>query len=56
MLLSGLTLYIKGVTGFSGSLKISICEDRRLSGTQNLKCGDRRLQIFLVLKVENLNS
>ena len=33
-----------GVTGFSGSLKISPCEERRLKDTQNLKCEDRRLQ------------
>ena len=26
-----------GVTGFLGSLKISLCEERRLKDTQNLK-------------------
>ena len=40
-------------TGISGSLKISLCEDRRLNDTQNLKCEDRRLQIFPVLKTED---
>ena len=33
-----------GVTGFLGSLKINLCEERRLEDTQNLKCEDRRLQ------------
>ena len=29
-----------GVIGFLGSLKISLCEERRLKDTQNLKCED----------------
>ena len=44
----------KGVTGFLGSLKISLCEERRLQDTQNLKCEDRRFQNCLVLKTEDL--
>ena len=32
----------------------SLCEDRRLNNTQNLKCEDRRLQNRLVLKTEDL--
>ena len=43
-----------GVTGFLGSLKISLCEERRLKDTQNLKCEDRRFQNCLVLKTEDL--
>ena len=45
---------IGGVTGFLGSLKISLCEERRLKDTQNLKCEDRRFQNYLVLMTENL--
>ena len=41
------------VTGFSGRLKISPCEDRRLKDTQNLKREDRRFQNCLVLKTED---
>ena len=44
------------VTGFSGNLKISLCEDRRLEDTQNLKCKDRRPKNYLVLTTEDLNS
>ena len=43
-----------GVTGFLGSLKISLSEERRLKETQNLKCEDRRFQNFPVLKTEDL--
>ena len=43
-----------GVTGFLGSLKISLCEERRLKDTQNLKCEDRRLQKLPSLKTEDL--
>ena len=43
-----------GVTGFLGSLKMSLCEERRLKDTQNLKCEDRRFQNCLVLKTEDL--
>ena len=43
-----------GITGFLGSLKIGLCEERRLKDTQNLKCEDRRFQICLVLKTEDL--
>ena len=40
---------------FSGRLKTSLCEERRLKDTQNLiKCEDRRLQNSLVLKTEDL--
>ena len=42
------------LTGFLGSLKISLCEERRLKDTQNLKCEDRRVQSCLVLKTEIL--
>ena len=35
---------IGGVTGFLGSPKISLCEERRLKDTQNFKCEDRRFQ------------
>ena len=35
---------IGGLTGFLESLKISLCEERKLKDTQNLKCEDRRLQ------------
>ena len=38
-----------GVTRFLGSLKISLCEERRLKDTQNLKCEDRRLQKLLIV-------
>ena len=44
----------EGVTGFLGSLKISLCEERRLKDTQNLKCEDRRFQNCLVLTTEAL--
>ena len=43
-----------GVTGFLGSLKISLCEERRLEDTQNLKCEDRRFQNCLVLTTDDL--
>ena len=43
-----------GVTGFLGSLKISLCEERRLEDTQNLKCEDRRFQNCLVLTTVDL--
>ena len=42
------------LTGFLGSLKISLCEERRLEDTQNLKCEDRRFQNCLVLTTEDL--
>ena len=45
---------VGGVTGFLGSLKTSLCEDRRWKDTQNLKCDDRRFQNYLVLKTEDL--
>ena len=45
---------IGGVTGFLGSLKISLSEERRLNDTQNLKCEDRRLQKLPSLKTEDL--
>ena len=38
---------------FSASLKISLCENRRLKDTQNLKCEDRRLQNCLILMTED---
>ena len=44
----------EGVTGFLGSLKISLCEERRLKDAQNLKCEDRRLQKLPSLKIEEL--
>ena len=44
----------EGVIKFSGSPKISFCEDKRLKDTQNLKCEDRWLQNCLVLKTDNL--
>ena len=44
---------IWGVTGFLGSLKISLSEERRLKDT-HLKCEDRRFQNCLVLKSEDL--
>ena len=37
----------------SGSLNISLREDRRLKDTQNLKCEDRRLQNCLLLQTED---
>ena len=40
----------------SGSLNISLREDRRLKDTQNLKCGDRRLQKWSILMTEDLGS
>ena len=43
-----------GVTGFLGSLKISLCEERRLEDTQNRKCEDRRFQNCLVLTTDKL--
>ena len=45
---------IGGVTGFLGSLKIRLCEERRLEDIQNLKCEDRRFQNCLVLTIEDL--
>ena len=39
-----------------GSLKISLCEDRRLKDTQKLKCEDSRLQNCLALKTEDLTT
>ena len=51
----GFTIPIAGgVTGFLGSPKISLCEERRLKDTQNLKCEDRRFQNCLGLKTEDL--
>ena len=47
-------LQIRGVTGFLGSLKIRLCEERRLEDTQNLKCDARRFQNCLVLTTEDL--
>ena len=43
-----------GWTGFSGSLKIKLCEDRWLKDTQDLESEDRRLQSCLFLKYEDL--
>ena len=43
-----------GVIGFLGSLKINLCEERRLEDTQNLKCEDRRFQNCLVLTTDDL--
>ena len=37
-----------------GSLKISLCEERRLEDTQNLKYEDRRFQNCLVLTTDDL--
>ena len=34
----------------------SLCEERRLRDTQNLKCEDRRFQKYLALKTEDLLS
>ena len=45
---------IGGVTGFLGSLKISLCEERRLEDTQNLKYEARRLENCLVLTTDDL--
>ena len=45
--------FIGGVTGFLGSLKISLCEERRFEDIQNLKCEDGRYQICLVLTPED---
>ena len=42
------------ISWFSGSLKISLCEGRKLEDTQNIKCEDRRLQNCLALKTEDL--
>ena len=36
-----------------GSLKISLCEERRFEDIQNLKCEDRRFQNCLVLTTED---
>ena len=44
----------EGVTLFSGSLKISLCDDRRLKDTQNLEREDRKLQNCFVVKTEDL--
>ena len=46
--------YSLGITGYLGSMKISLCEDRRLKDNQNLKCEDRKLKICLFLKTEDL--
>ena len=54
VLLSTNTQKIGGVTGFFGSLKISLCEERRFEDTQNLKCEDRRFQNCLVLITEDM--
>ena len=43
----------RGVTG-TGSLNINLSEGRRSKDTQNLKCVDRSLQNYLVLKTEDL--
>ena len=53
-LIDGIILIQGGITGFLGSLKISLCEVRRLKDTQNLKWEDRRFQNCLVLKTEIL--
>ena len=45
---------VGGITGSLGSLKISPSEERRLKGTQNLKCEDKRIQNCLVSKTEDL--
>ena len=45
-----------GVTRFLGSLKISLCEERRLEDTQNLKCEDRRFQNCLDLRTEEFGN
>ena len=39
-----------GVAGFLGSL----CAERRMKDTQNLKCEDRRFQNSTVVKTEDL--
>ena len=44
------------VTRESGSLKISLCEDRRLKNTQKFRCEDGKLQHWQVLKTEDLAS
>ena len=49
-----IALIYGGVTGFLGSLKINLCEERRLEDTQNLKCEDRRFQNCLVLTTDDL--
>ena len=48
----------RGVTGFLASLKISLCEDRRLKDTEILEGEDRRLQNcqFLGLKIWQLSQ
>ena len=43
----------RGVTG-TGRLNINLSEGRRSKDTQNLKCVDRSLQNYLVLKTEDL--
>ena len=48
-----LKYFWKGVTWFLGRLKISLCEERRLKDTQNLKFEDKRFQNCLVLKTED---
>ena len=35
------------------SLRISLCEDRRLKDTHNLKCENKRHKKYLVLKTED---
>ena len=37
---------VGGVTGFWGSMKISLCEDRRLKDTQNFKCEDKSTKLL----------
>ena len=44
------------ITRESGSLKISLYEDKRLKKTQKLRCEDGRLQHWQVLKTEDLAS
>ena len=44
----------KGGNRVLGSLKISLCEDRRLIDTPNLNCEDRGLQKCLVSKTKGL--
>ena len=45
-----------GVTEFLGSLKSSLCEERRLKDSQNLKCEDRGLQNCPDLKIKDLTT
>ena len=40
--------------GVTGSMKISLCEDRGLNDTQSLKCDDKRHQKLLSFEDQDL--